>query len=60
MLIKLATQKTVSDTANALQAAVQANHFGRLPLDHLAQQFPAHAAAYPGDQYALIGPGIWG
>jgi hypothetical protein len=28
MLIKLSTDKTVSEAAVALQAAVQANHFG--------------------------------
>lgn len=28
MLIKLFTEKTVSDAAAALQASVQANHFG--------------------------------
>ena len=28
MLIKLSTDKTVNETAAALQAAVQANHFG--------------------------------
>jgi len=28
MLVTLSTDKTVSETASALQAAVQANHFG--------------------------------
>ena len=28
MLVKLSTDKTVSEAAAALQAAVQANHFG--------------------------------
>ena len=37
MLIKLATQKTVSDTANALQAAVQANHFGVMQVHNLKE-----------------------
>jgi uncharacterized protein (DUF302 family) len=37
MLIKLATQKTVNDTANALQAAVQANHFGVMQIHNLKE-----------------------
>ena len=37
MLIKLATQKTVSDTANALQAAVEANHFGVMQVHNLKE-----------------------
>ena len=37
MLIKLATQKTVSETANALQAAVQANHFGVMQVHNLKE-----------------------
>ena len=37
MLIKLVTQKTVSETANALQAAVQANHFGVMQVHNLKE-----------------------
>ena len=37
MLIKLATQKTVSETANALQATVQANHFGVMQVHNLKE-----------------------
>lgn len=35
MLIKLTTNKSVSDTANALQTAVQANHFGVMQVHNL-------------------------
>lgn len=35
MLIKLSTDKTVSETATALQAAVQANHFGVMQVHDL-------------------------
>lgn len=37
MLIKLSTDKTVSDTAAALQAAVQANHFGVMQVHNLKE-----------------------
>jgi uncharacterized protein (DUF302 family) len=37
MLIKLATQKTVSDTATALQSAVEANHFGVMQVHNLKE-----------------------
>ncbi len=35
MLVKLSTSKTVSETAAALQAAVQANHFGVMQVHNL-------------------------
>ena len=35
MLVKLVTDKTVSETAVALQAAVQANHFGVMQVHNL-------------------------
>lgn len=35
MLFKLTSNKTVSDTANALQAAVEANHFGVMQVHNL-------------------------
>lgn len=35
MLIMLSTDKTVSDAATALQAAVQANHFGVMQVHNL-------------------------
>jgi uncharacterized protein (DUF302 family) len=35
MLIKLSTEKTVSEAAAALQAAVQANHFGVMQVHDL-------------------------
>lgn len=37
MLIKLFTEKTVSDAAAALQAAVQANHFGVMQVHNLKE-----------------------
>jgi uncharacterized protein (DUF302 family) len=37
MLIKLSTGKTVSDAADALQVAVQANHFGVMQVHNLKE-----------------------
>ena len=37
MLIQLSTDKTVSETAAALQAAVQANHFGVMQVHNLRE-----------------------
>ena len=37
MLIKLQTDKTVSEAAAALQAAVQANHFGVMQIHNLKE-----------------------
>ena len=37
MLIKLPTEKTVSAAADALQAAVQANHFGVMQIHNLKE-----------------------
>lgn len=37
MLIKLPTEKTVSAAADALQAAVQANHFGVMQVHNLRE-----------------------
>ena len=37
MLIKLSTDKTVSEAAAALQAAVQANHFGVMQVHNLKE-----------------------
>ena len=37
MLVKLSTSKTVSETAAALQAAVQANHFGVMQVHNLQE-----------------------
>ena len=37
MLVKLSTDKTVSETAVALQAAVQANHFGVMQVHNLKE-----------------------
>ena len=37
MLVKLSANKTVSETADALQAAVQANHFGVMQVHNLKE-----------------------
>jgi uncharacterized protein (DUF302 family) len=37
MLVKLTTNKTVSETAAALQTAVQANHFGVMQVHNLKE-----------------------
>ena len=37
MLVKLSTDKTVSEVAAALQAAVQANHFGVMQVHNLKE-----------------------
>jgi len=37
MLIKVSTDKTVSETAAALQAAVKANHFGVMQVHNLKE-----------------------
>src|SRR4030043_1595093 len=37
MLVKLSTDKTVTETAAALQAAVQANHFGVMQVHNLKE-----------------------
>jgi uncharacterized protein (DUF302 family) len=37
MLVRLSTDKTVSETAAALQAAVQANHFGVMQVHNLKE-----------------------
>lgn len=37
MLVKLSTDKTVSETADALQVAVQANHFGVMQVHNLKE-----------------------
>lgn len=37
MLIKLSTDQTVSETATALQAAVQAHHFGVMQVHNLKE-----------------------
>ena len=37
MLVKLSTDRTVSQAAAALQAAVQANHFGVMQVHNLKE-----------------------
>ena len=37
MLLKVSTDKTVSNTASALQTAVQANHFGVMQIHNLKE-----------------------
>ena len=43
MLIKLPTDKTVSEAAAALQAAVQANHFGVMQVHNLKETMTRRA-----------------
>src|ERR1019366_2551073 len=37
MLVKLSTDKTVTEAATALKAAVEANHFGVMPVHNLKE-----------------------
>jgi uncharacterized protein (DUF302 family) len=37
MLVKLSMDKTVSETAAALQTAIQANHFGVMQVHNLKE-----------------------
>jgi uncharacterized protein (DUF302 family) len=37
MLVKISTEKTVSETTAALQAAVPANHFGVMQVHNLKE-----------------------
>ncbi|MHB1307153.1 MAG: DUF302 domain-containing protein [Limisphaerales bacterium] len=46
MLIKLPTDKTVSETATALQAAVQANHFGVMQVHNLKETMNQKGVAF--------------
>ncbi|MGA8183393.1 MAG: DUF302 domain-containing protein [Terriglobia bacterium] len=46
MLIKLSTDKSVSDTAAALQAAVQANQFGVMQVHNLKETMAKKGVAF--------------
>ena len=46
MLIKLSTDKTVTDTATALQAAVEANHFGVMQVHNLKETMAKKGVAF--------------
>ena len=46
MLVKLTTDKTVSATAAALQAAVQANHFGVMQVHNLKETMVKKGVAF--------------
>jgi uncharacterized protein (DUF302 family) len=46
MLIKLPTDKTVTETAAALQAAVQANHFGVMQVHNLKETMTKKGVAF--------------
>lgn len=52
MLIKLPTKKTVSAAANALQAAVTANHFGVMQVHNLQETMVKKGVAF--DHACLI------
>lgn len=47
MLVKLSTDKTVSETAVALQAAVQANHFGVMQVHNLKETMAKKGVEFP-------------
>src|ERR1035437_8782165 len=47
MLIKLPTEKTVSEAAAALQAAVQANHFGVMQVHNLKETRTKKGVEFP-------------
>jgi len=46
MLIKLSTNKTISEAAAALQAAVQANHFGVMQVHNLKETMAQKGLAF--------------
>lgn len=46
MLIKLSTDKTVSEVATALQVAVQANHFGVMQVHNLKETMMKKGVAF--------------
>ena len=46
MLIKFPTDKTVSETATALEAAVHANHFGVMQIHNLKETMTKKGAAF--------------
>ena len=46
MLIKIPTDKTVSETATALQAAVQAHHFGVMQVHNLKETMNKKGVAF--------------
>ena len=46
MLVKLTTGKTVSETAAALQTAVQANHFGVMQVHNLKETMTKKGVAF--------------
>jgi uncharacterized protein (DUF302 family) len=46
MLIKLSTHKTVNEAATALQAAVEANHFGVMQVHNLKETMAKKGVAF--------------
>ena len=52
MLVKLSTDKTVSETAAALQAAVEANHFGVMQVHNLKETMTKNGVEF--DRECLI------
>ncbi|MCU0786534.1 MAG: DUF302 domain-containing protein [Verrucomicrobia bacterium] len=46
MLIKLSTDKTVSEAAAAMQGAVQANHFGVMQVHNLKETMTKKGVAF--------------
>ena len=49
MLVKLFSDKTVSETAAALQAAVEVNHFGVMQVHNLKETMAKKGVDFPGE-----------
>ncbi|MGR9014402.1 MAG: DUF302 domain-containing protein [Gammaproteobacteria bacterium] len=49
MLFKLSTDKTVTEAANALQAAVKANHFGVMQVHNLKETMNNKGVEFTGE-----------
>ena len=47
MMVKISTEKTVSETAAALEAAVQANHFGVMQVHNLKETMAKKSVEFP-------------
>jgi hypothetical protein len=47
MLVKVSTDKTVTETASALQAAVEANHFGVMQVHNLKETMTKKGVRIP-------------
>jgi hypothetical protein len=57
MLITLPTDKTVSETAAALQAAVLANHFGVMQIHNIKETMAKKGVEFVRDTFAVTTAG---